>query len=114
MQILISNSILIDGNVLRGCASDEIISSEDACDKDAYCVSCINVNGGGGCNNIVYPYNRRRCHICKGDLNSNCASEFNKSKSSDICPVYVVNERCFIHRTGICCLFIFSTFRLKD
>ncbi|XP_049306648.1 uncharacterized protein LOC105222439 [Bactrocera dorsalis] len=75
------------GHTLRGCLSDLAQSDQAACVVNGTCSICI----GDKCNNVLYPSNRLRCHICISSVDESCSKEPNHLQ---VCPIYSSTDQC--------------------
>lgn len=46
----------------------------------------------------VFPATRLECHICSGDLKSNCSGNMNANPLP--CRLYAENDQCYIRKTS--------------
>ncbi|GAB0087855.1 hypothetical protein DMENIID0001_022090 [Sergentomyia squamirostris] len=90
-----------DGSTTRGCLNTLTGPEQFQCTGDS-CMSCTNVQTGvgfhPGCNNIIFPEHRQRCHVCNTSINFHCADE--QTNPAVICTRFVPGDECFIMRRG--------------
>ncbi|EDW91184.1 uncharacterized protein LOC6530559 [Drosophila yakuba] len=89
--------VLSDGSTERGCLSnledDEFLSCYNS--TSATCNSCQ----GNNCNQLVYPSDRRSCHVCNSETDSNCE---NNPSSLTVCDLYAADDQCVTNlRNGV-------------
>ncbi|KAH8401800.1 hypothetical protein KR009_007921, partial [Drosophila setifemur] len=89
--------VLSDGSTERGCLSslenDEFLSCYNG--TSSTCNSCQ----GSACNQLVFPSNRRSCHVCNSDTDATCASN---PSSLTVCHLYDAEDKCVTNlRNGV-------------
>ncbi|XP_059622966.1 uncharacterized protein LOC132266134 [Phlebotomus argentipes] len=90
-----------DGSTVRGCLNTLSGPEQFQCTGQS-CQSCTNVQTGigfhPGCNNIIFPEHRQRCHVCNTGINFDCQGE--QTNPAIICPTFVDGDMCFVRREG--------------
>ncbi|KAH8283473.1 hypothetical protein KR018_003428 [Drosophila ironensis] len=89
--------VLSDGSTERGCLSsledDEFLACYNG--TSATCSSCQ----GSSCNNVVFPSDRRSCHVCNSETDTSCESN---PSSLSVCYLYDAEEQCVTnYRNGV-------------
>ncbi|XP_037937782.1 uncharacterized protein LOC119671284 [Teleopsis dalmanni] len=87
---------ILDGNTIRGCASDLDNKTASRCNNEMECLICSFMEG---CNRNVFPTHRLTCLQCEGTNNGTCANEV--YAKSTVCPIYKLGDKCFIRNTGL-------------
>lgn len=90
-----------DGSTVRGCLNTLGGPEQFQC-TGQNCFSCTNLRIGTGfhpgCNNIIFPEHRIRCHVCNSTTSFDCVGE--QTNPPIICPRFVDGDQCFIMRRG--------------
>lgn len=93
------SSLILEGQTVRGCATEWSDERHNSCRTADHCQSCVNIMGAPGCNSGVFPVNRVRCHICSATGNTTaCATA--QIGAAQLCPQFNATDRCFILRRG--------------
>lgn len=92
----IFQTLLTDGNTIRGCAVDLDNATASNCNNEMECLICTFTEG---CNRQVFPTHRASCLQCSGDNeNSTCATDIYRKPA--ICPLYKLGDKCYIRKDG--------------
>uniref|UniRef100_A0A1B0CLA0 DUF753 domain-containing protein n=1 Tax=Lutzomyia longipalpis TaxID=7200 RepID=A0A1B0CLA0_LUTLO len=91
-----------DGSTVRGCLNSLSGPEQFQC-TGQNCMSCTNLRIGTGfhpgCNNVIFPEHRIRCHVCNSTTNlRDCLGE--QTSPATICSRFVDGDSCFIMRRG--------------
>uniref|UniRef100_A0A1L8D9T7 DUF753 domain-containing protein n=1 Tax=Nyssomyia neivai TaxID=330878 RepID=A0A1L8D9T7_9DIPT len=91
-----------DGSTVRGCMNTLSGPEQFQCTGDK-CLSCTNVQSGAGfhpgCNNVIFPEHRLRCHVCNSTTSLvDCLGE--QTSPAVICPRHFPSDSCFVMRRG--------------
>ncbi|XP_054729564.1 uncharacterized protein LOC129238533 [Anastrepha obliqua] len=86
---------VLNGNTIRGCASELDNATAAACHNELDCLICT---FSEGCNRRIFPLSRAQCLQCSDNSTAECAK--NVYAKPAVCPIYKLGDKCFIRNDG--------------